>query len=99
MTEYLIGTQVQARVTFTDVTGTPTDPTVITFRLENGAGVLVTETYGALGAAITRVSAGVYTRPVSLNTGGGWAWRWVGTGALEAAVEGVFLVQTSTFPS
>ncbi len=72
-----------------------TDPTTITFKIENPAGTITTYTYA--GATITKNATGDYYIDVNLATEGTYHWRWVGTGAVAAADEGELTVIRSVF--
>lgn len=84
-------------VSFTDAAGTPTDPTTVTIRLLHPDGA--TETTYAYGtdAALVRDDVGAYHADYLIDAVGYWGWRWEGTGAVQAAVEGRLLVPESPF--
>jgi hypothetical protein len=84
MENFFQGNLVRVQVTFTDITGVVTDPTVVTAKIENPSKVITTYVYLAT-ADIVRVSTGVYYIEVDLNQGGIWFYRFEGTGALKAA--------------
>jgi hypothetical protein len=84
-------------VTFTDAVGTATDPTTITYRLLHPDGTTETTYNYGTDAALIRDGVGAYHADVLLTTVGYWAWRWEGTGAVQAAVEGRILAIESPF--
>lgn len=59
---------------------TPADPTTVTITVTDPAGTATTYTYAA--AAITRVSAGIYTRTITCTLIGRWHATITGTGAV-----------------
>jgi hypothetical protein len=80
------GDEAYIHVAFTDrVTGALADPTTIMLALLNPQGVAYHYTY-ALGT-VTRDSLGTYHVLRNMDVGGLWCARWVGDGALKAAVQ------------
>jgi hypothetical protein len=77
--------------TFTNASGTATDPTTITLKIKAPGTALATYTYAL--SQVTKSSTGVYYKDISLATVGRWFYRWEGTGTVEAAVEGWFEVR------
>lgn len=66
--------------TFT-VGGTPTDPTTVTLVVTDPGGTITNYTYPAGPNLLTRVSAGLYSEAVPLNTIDGlWNYVWFATG-------------------
>ena len=53
--------------------------------------------YQPKGAALVKDSTGVYHLDVSASAVGQWYYRWEGTGAVEQADEGTFVVEASAF--
>lgn len=92
---YAPGNQIRIECTF-KVGSTLTDPTTITLRVRDPAGVVTAYTYAA--ATVTRVSVGLYRKDLSISTKGKWTYRWEGTGACEAAnPDGVIEIADSVF--
>jgi hypothetical protein len=77
---YALGKKVRCTVTFTDISGTPTDPTTVVARTRNPNGVTATPT-------ATKSGTGIYYTDVTLDTRGTWTVRFEGTGTLVAANE------------
>lgn len=84
------GDQVRLIGTFKDITGSVTDPTVVTVRVKNPLGTVTTP-------AATQESPGVYHVDVTLDESGTWWYRFEGTGAVVAAEETAFNVRDSHF--
>lgn len=76
-------------VTFTNLAGTITDPTAVTFSIRDPAGTIVTYVYLA-DAELVRSSAGIYYVDYAINLPGRHAYRWSGTGAVATAETGEF---------
>lgn len=83
---YDIGTDVLVTVTFTDVNGNPANPTTVTIK------ALDPLTKAVVVGTVTQVSTGVYQAVFTPESSGRWAYRAQGTGALNAAFHGEFLV-------
>lgn len=92
MNTYTVGTEVEIDATFKDIEGTLVDPTNVaaSIRLPDGT-VMV-------NLVVTRVSLGVYRTLFTPSENGLHAYRFAGTGFVEAASEGSFMAQT-TFPT
>ncbi len=95
----LYGDLVKVSGVFT-VDGTATDPTKVTLRLKDPAGVNITATYptAAGETAITRDATGVYHYDVDI-TGitGTYYFRFEGSGSAQAAEESYFTVASGHF--
>jgi hypothetical protein len=92
---YPVGQRVKTTVTFADYSGTPTDPTTITFKYENPAGTVTTIIYPAAG--VTKIGTGVFSAEVTFDTAGSWWRRWNGTGTIVAAFEAPWFVTPTRF--
>ena len=86
--EYLIGQQIRLSAVFTNVLGVAADPTTVALTIRPPSGVLSTPTP-------TKDSTGHYHYDVTPDAAGEWRSRWVGTGTLVAAAEGLFIVTAS----
>jgi len=91
---YDIGDVVRFTGTFTNVSGTVTDPTTVTLSIKSPSAIT---SYTYAGGAVTKSGTGVYYKDVSLDAQGTWYWRWVGTGAVATAAEGFVVVRDSEF--
>ena len=93
---YDFGSQVICESGFTTPppASVPTDPTTVTLRIMNPAGV---EQVVAMGS-MTHVSAGVFTFAVTCLVAGVWTYRFEGTGALVAVQDVNFVITSSIFP-
>lgn len=91
---YEIGDKVRIKATFT-VSGVKTDPTTITLKVKDPAGIVTSYTY--VGGTVTKSATGMYFRDVSITQSGEWFYRWEGTGAVETADEAYLVVEASEF--
>lgn len=84
------GSLVTSTATFTNTSGTPTDPTTITLKVQSPNGTVNTYTYP--NAFITRVSTGVYSAEIDTTGLTGYhgpitetfVVEWIGTGNVQA---------------
>ncbi len=90
---YDIGDKVRETATFSNVSGTATDPTTIKCHVENPAGTVTSYTYAATSGDISRSGAGVYLLDITTTGHGLYELRWAGTGTIVANVEGWFSVR------
>lgn len=79
------------------VAGVPTDPTTVSLAVTNPAGTTTTYTYAL--AQITRDSAGVYSKQITVDSAGDWYYVWTGTGAAADVQDGVFYVRAVLGPT
>lgn len=92
---YDIGDSVRLTAEFTAPdSGAPVDPALVRLRIMNPAGT--TEVFEHPGELV-RISAGVYRRVVPVEASGVWAYRFEGSGAVNAAAESKFRVRASAF--
>lgn len=91
MNTYDIGDQVRLTATFKNRSGSPADPTTVTFTYQKPGGPVISDS-----GAVVKDSTGVYHYDLTLdNVPGKWRYRFAGTGALIAAEEGEFRVDPS----
>jgi hypothetical protein len=95
MNAYDKGDLVRVTATFTNSAGAATDPTAVTCRVKSPTATTV-YVYGT-DAALVKDATGVFHLDVSAATAGQWYYRWEGTGAVEQADEGAFVVTASAF--
>jgi hypothetical protein len=93
---YIVGTEILLSVAFLNNSGTPLDPTAITLQVKKEGGIATTYVYG-VEATLYKGGTGVYYKGYTPSTGGVYYYRWAGTGALVAASEGSFFVQSGNF--
>jgi len=92
MNVYDVGDMVRIRGIFTDSGGSAVDPSSVTFQyMRKDTDAASTLVYGV--NSITKAAVGNYYTDVAVNSGGPWKYRWNGTGANAAAVEGAFDVR------
>jgi hypothetical protein len=85
------GDGVRVTAVFTNLSRATADPTTVVFRLLDAAGAVTLP-------AVVRTTTGVYYAEfVVTNKPGTWAYRWEGTGAVQASEEGTFIVRPSLF--
>lgn len=84
-TEVVVGQEVRITATFTNSSGTLTDPTTITIEYKKPDGTTVTRTYAA--GQVIKQSTGIYYYDVTPVSGeeGEWLTYYVGTGTIDAA--------------
>ena len=81
--EYTIGSIVQLSATFTDIVGTPTDPTTAVLEIQLPNGSVVTKT----GGQLAHPSTGVYTYNLPVTFAGIYKLIWTGTGTIAASFQ------------
>ena len=91
---YDIGQAVRLWGTF-EAGGIPTDPGTITLKVQDPSGNEDTFTFAS--GQITRLSAGVYYKDIVVDESGTWYYNYTSTGAVAAAQEKSFSVDTSEF--
>ena len=94
MNQYDVGDVIRVSGTFTDSSQAGVDPSSVTFQYRQhlaDPSSVTTLIYGI--NSVTRVSTGSFFSDVPVNSGGEWRYRWNGTGANAAAIEGAFLVR------
>lgn len=90
---YVLGSRLRITVTFS-VESVHTDPTTVTVSIKNpSTGVVSSYTYAL--SQVSRSAAGMYYLDYTPEASGDWYYRCVGTGAVEAAAEGRFIVGES----
>lgn len=97
MTYYPAYTQLRVSVSFTDSSGTLTDPTTITVAIANAAASSLTiYTYG-VDIQVVKQSTGIYYMDYTPPNTGTFTFQWKGTGTVVAADEGEFEVEATDF--
>ena len=91
---YDVGDVVRATVTLKQDT-VLTDPTTLTFKYKDPAGVVLTKTYAL--SEVIRKSLGVFYFDFTVTASGTWFYRWVSTGTAAGAAEVQILVRKSQF--
>lgn len=96
---YDVGDLVKISAIFTDEDDKATDPTVTTFQVTDPLGNTTTHVYGEEDGEMVGPNEGLDTGNfyvnVSIDKARTWYWRWSGTGAVQAAEEGSFVVRVS----
>jgi len=91
---YDIGDEVRVMGNFTAEDGiTPADPTDVECRVRRPDGTIADYN----GTQVIRDAEGGYHVDVVIDQWGTWFYRWVGTGALNAAGEETFSVRRTRF--
>lgn len=96
MVAYDVGDKVRLTTTFTNLAGTATDPTAVTFRMKLPNGTTTTYVYGT-DAALVKSSTGVYYVDWTFTVPDSHRYRFAGTGTVTASDEGTILVRRSFF--
>ena len=90
------GDLIRLSAAFTDLNDAAVDPTTVTVKHKTPDGTITTKVY-LTDAEVIKDSTGNYHIDVSVATYGVWRYRWIGTGAAQAAAEAEFLVAQSEF--
>jgi uncharacterized membrane protein len=88
---YHVGDNVRITTTFTNLSGTATNPTAVTCSIKSPAGTITTPTPVNSGT-------GVYYVDLALSLAGDWDWYIAGTGAVAAAYQGIISVEAARIP-
>ena len=95
--QYDVGDLVRVSVVFRSIgDNVPTDPTGVTMKYRLGTGSATTLVYGT-DAGLVKDSTGGYHVDVDVDGDGTWYYRFAGTGAIQAAVEGSFVARATNF--
>jgi hypothetical protein len=98
MNAYNVGDQIRLEASFTNIAGTPTDPTTVTCIVKRRYQLPpVASTTYTYPATITKTGTGEYYVDVTPDNEGIWDYRWVATGTIVAAEESAFNVPNSEF--
>lgn len=92
MNTYVVGDLVQIKATFTNASGVLANPTDVTAEVKNPDSSVT-------ALSPSQISLGIFAATVSITQAGQYQYRFVGTGAVQAANEGSFFVNTSAFGS
>ena len=79
------------KATFKDNDAALTDPTTITLRHTEPGAAAVNYVYGT-DAEVIRESLGIFHVDYIADAVGEHKWRWLGTGAVQIAIKGGFIV-------
>ena len=93
---YALGALVRVSVTFTNLAGAPADPTEVTAKIKKPDGTVTALVYGT-HAALVKDDTGDYHVDIDASMEGQWFYRFEGTDAVQAVVEGEFVVGDSQF--
>ena len=92
---YDIGDVVRVSAAFLDSSDLAADPTGVVVSYRNpSSGVVTTLTYG-VDVEVVKDSIGNYHVDITTAAHGRYTYKWVGTGAVAATVEGFFHVRES----
>lgn len=86
---YDIGDTRRLTATFTNLAGTETDPSTVTFKIKLPDGTVTTYVYGT-DAELVRSGAGVYYVDYSITQAGRYSYRFEGTGTVATAENSEF---------
>ena len=90
MNSYVQGQLVRIWLRFKNASGTLTDPTTVTVKVEDPSGNTDTYTYAL--SQVIKDSTGVFYYDVTVDEKGVWYYRGVGTGTIVAAGQDKFTV-------
>lgn len=94
MSVYNVGDELHLEVTFADLENTPTDPTTVLFAVKTPTGTTTEYIYGT-DEEVSNPETGVYALDVMVTEAGEWGWKCTGTGAVNAADQGIVRVRRS----
>jgi hypothetical protein len=79
---------------FTDLTGTPADPTAVTLTVKKPDGTMLVYGWPVAGATgtLSREAVGRFSADVMLDQSGEWTFHLAGTGTVTAAAQGYLVV-------
>lgn len=89
----LQGSRIKLEVKFYDGNGDLADPTAVQVLYQVDSGSITTDVYGTDDTV--KDGTGQYSLTLTLSTPGLFKWRWEATGAIVAAVQGSFVVDSS----
>jgi hypothetical protein len=87
---YDVGDGIRITATFTDLSGVVADPSAVVFKVKDPKGTVTIP-------STAKDSTGTYHADLTLTRPGTWLYRWEGTGAVQAAIEGTISVKVSNF--
>lgn len=91
MNSYIQGATVRLKAEFRSPSGTLSNPTTVTVKVEHPSGSEDTYTDAVLD------STGKYHRDILAPDVGVWRYRWESTGTVQQVGEGEFLISRSAF--
>lgn len=91
---YTVGNVATVSVVFTDDTEAFADPTTVTLRVSRSTNTVLQYIY-LVDLELIKDSVGHYHVDLDLITAGLWCFRWIGTGAVQAAVQDYFWVDAA----
>jgi hypothetical protein len=94
---YLIGNSARVSVTFRDAASRANVDPGLTQLLVKAPDLTVTTYVYGVDMGLVKDNTGLYHFDIDLNQAGAWSYRWLGTGANQAASEGQFTVTPSSF--
>lgn len=99
--EFDVGDVVRLSVAFKDIDLDPADPTDVTLKVLPMLSTDDEETFTLEADEVVddTTAVGAFYFDYEVSNHGDHRWRWEGSGALVAAVEGVFTVRKSVFSS
>ena len=91
---YTVGDIAVVAVIFYDSSGVPADPTTVTLRVSRQSNTVIQYIY-LIDLELVKDSVGNYHANLNLTTAGLWCFRWIGTGAVQTAVQEYFWVDAA----
>lgn len=88
---YIVGDAITLTAEFRDSAGALADPTDVTLEVKTPGRTVATYRYSTAG--ITKSSTGVYTKNISMTSGGLWKYEWQGTGTVAVVGNGTINVE------
>ena len=93
---YDVGDKIRITATFTNLAGTATDPTAVTFKIKLPSGTTTTYIYGT-DAELVKSATGIYYVDWTFSLADSHRYMFSGTGTVTASDEGTLLVRRSFF--
>ena len=94
---YDVGDLVRVSLAFTDENGADADTTTVRGRFREPSGTVTTYVFGT-DSELVKDATGNYHFELSPTASGEWRYRGEGTGTVQAAAEGRFVVRATAFP-
>ena len=97
LANYTYGERIRGTFTVSDFAGDPVDPTTVTFSLLKPDSLVAVDNVYGVDVELVQDSTGVYHIDRDTDAEGPWKYRWVGSGNVATAKEGMFYVDDSPF--
>lgn len=96
MNTYDVGDLVRVSAEFRDDSDALADPTAVELKFRTPAGVVTT--WQVEAGEIVKDATGKYHADINITANGRWAYKFIGTGAVQAVEEAGLFVKKSAIP-